>query len=308
MTAAAELPDDRRAHVAKYAKGALIAAGALGQIPTPLDAVGATLDLHPPEDLFNLADAPPGLMARIGALRNKVRGAVAIGERTVLIDKSQALPQQRFTHGHEIGHRGLPWHEDAYFADDTSTLDPDTHDELEAEASAYSAELLFNLHTFAEQAHSSQLGLAPAIDLAETYEASRRAAIRRYVEDGPRPCALLVLGRYLVHPAGKRALKVLTAIESATFRDRFGPAISIFPTTVPVDGVSLGSVAYAALLDRLEGPIGTGEFTVLDSRKGSVNLSFEVYSNTYVVFALLFAKPRFTLRQAVRAEWTEPKA
>src|SRR4051794_29151259 len=190
MTAPVELDADRRAHVARYARGALIAADALHVVPTPLDQVGAALKLHPPQDLFDLADAPPGLKERVKGLAGKVLGALAVRERTVYLDRTQSFPRQRFTHGHELGHRGLPWHEPAYFADDRGTLDPDTLQELEAEASAFSAELLFNLDRFTEQAHAARLGLATPLELADTYEASRRATVRRYVEDSPRACAL----------------------------------------------------------------------------------------------------------------------
>ena len=40
---AAELAVDRRDHVARYARGALQAAGVLGVIPTPLEEVATAL-------------------------------------------------------------------------------------------------------------------------------------------------------------------------------------------------------------------------------------------------------------------------
>jgi IrrE N-terminal-like domain len=304
VTAVADLPEERRAHVAHYAKGALIAAGALGQIPTPLDAVGAALKLHPAEDLYNLADMPPSLRQRIKGLAGKVVGALAVGERTVLIDRSQSRPKQRFTHGHEIGHQGLPWHAQAYFADDNRTLDPYTRNELEAEASAYSAELLFNVGAFTDRAHSTRLGLASALELADVFQSSSTAAIRRYVEDSPRPCALLVLGRFPVYPNGMRSLKVLRTIESATFREQYGPTAHLFPATVPIGASPMGGAAYAALRGTLGTPVGSGEYALLDSRRGSKTLQYEVYSNTYAVFALLYPKPKFTRRKTVRAEWS----
>ena len=169
MTHLVELPTERRLHVARYAGGALVAAGALGKIPTPLDDVAAALNLSSPEDLYDLADVPPGLAARVRRLVGKVAGAFAVRERVVYLDYTQPVPQQRFTHGHELGHRALLWHDSAYYCDDKYTLDPHTRDELEAEANAFSAELLFNLDTFTDQAHASRPGLAPALELADTF-------------------------------------------------------------------------------------------------------------------------------------------
>src|SRR5688572_28756413 len=105
-----ELPTDHRLHIARYARGALVAAGALGKVPTPLEDVTAALNLHQAEDLFALGDnLPPGLMARLSKLGGKLLGGLAIGERKVYIDMQQALPKRRFTHGHELGHAALPW-------------------------------------------------------------------------------------------------------------------------------------------------------------------------------------------------------
>lgn len=303
MGAAEHLPEGRRDHVARYARGALIAADALDVVPTPLDQVGAALSLHPAEDLFNLADAPPGLLKRVKGLAGKVLGALAVRERVVYVDRTQAVPKQRFAHGHELGHKGLPWHERAYFADDRGTLDPDTLEELEAEASAFSADLLFNMDRFTEQAHAERLGLAMPLKLADDFQASRRATIRRYVEDSPRPCALLVLGRFAVRPKGMPSLKVLRALQSASFRAQYGPATTLFPSTLPIDAVPLAASAWAAVNGDLATPTAEGEYTLLDSIKGAAQLRYEVFSNSYASFALLYPKPRMTIKRKVRAEW-----
>lgn len=158
MNRALTLPPGRVEHVARFARGALLAADALGVTPTPLDAVGQALDLHQPEDLLNFEDAPPGLLMRIKALAGKVLGALDVRERVVFIDRTQSYERQRFAFGHELGHAGLPWHRDAYFADDHRTLDPDAHAELEAEANSFSADILFNLQAFGQRAHSTAHG------------------------------------------------------------------------------------------------------------------------------------------------------
>jgi IrrE N-terminal-like domain len=303
MNTAVVLPVERRLHVARYAKGALVVAGAVGHVPTPLDDVAAALKLHPAEDLYDLADAPPAMKQRLSRLKHKIKGVLDVGSRTIYIDRDQLPGQQRFTYGHEIGHGAVPWHKDAYYGDDCSTLDPFTRDELEAEASAFSAELLYNLDEFSVRAHSGRLSLATALDLAEQFGASRHSGIRRYVEDAPRPCALLVIGRYLIHPSAQISLKVLYSVESVHFRERFGPISTCIPEVLPISEYPLAHDAHAVLFRRTSEPVTAGSMTLTDTRRGSTVMNYEVYSNTYRAFALLFPRPRLDLRRPVRAEW-----
>jgi hypothetical protein len=161
------IPVEQRDLVARHARGALVAAGALGTIPTPLDDVAAAMRLHPAEALFDFgADAPPGLLERVSRLAGKWKGAIDIRKRTVYIDRTQPPTQARYTLGHELGHKGLLWHEDAYFADDNRHLDPETRVELEAEANAFSADLLFNLDSYTDEAHGTRLALATPVALS----------------------------------------------------------------------------------------------------------------------------------------------
>ena len=85
---------------------------ALGTIPTPLDDVAAALGLSTPQDLYDLADVPPALAARVRRLAGKVAGAFAVRDRVVYLDSTQPVPQQRLTQGHELVHRALQWHDD----------------------------------------------------------------------------------------------------------------------------------------------------------------------------------------------------
>lgn len=185
-----------------------------------------------------------------------------------------------------------------------AALDPDTDQELEAEACAFSADLLFNLGTFTEQAHSSKIGIAPALELARIYMTSRHSAIRRYVETGPRPVALLVLGRFPVQHNGVRALRVLRGIESPPFRHRYGPIGGCFPRMLPIQESPIARDAFRALKGRLSVPILTGDVTTGDSAKGRVTLDYEVYSNTYQCFILLAPRSRITIAASVRAAWS----
>lgn len=296
------LAPENSGRVARYARGALVAADALDRIPTPLDDVTEALRLGSPQDLFELGDAPPRLQEIVRRLRGKVLGALSVRERVIYVDRSQSRERQRFAHGHELGHDALPWHRDAYWGDDAHTLHPETRHLLEAEANRFGADLLFQLDGFTERAAQSRLGLAVPLDLATRFEASRHASIRRYVETNPRCCALLVFGRYPVYPERQRSLKVLTALESPSFRERYGPIGKLLPRTIPVATFGVARDAYTAITgDNLE-PIISGTTKLTQTKRGPVTLQHEIFSNTYAALALIYRR-RPSVRRTVTAQW-----
>lgn len=275
--------------IRRYARGALIEAGAVGQTPAPLDRINEAVGLHPAQNLFEIgAETPPGIMSIIMKLTGKVLGAVALPEKVGYLDPTQPYERRRFTHGHEIGHKVLRWHHDAYYADDFTRLRADTRDALEQEANAFSAELLFGLERFTEQADS----YAPSIDvplaLNPEYAVSAQASLRRYAEQSSRPLALLALGRYPVHPDGERSLKVMTSqcTQSASFLERYGPITEIAPAALSTARFPLA--AEAAQLD-----IGVGTKTTeitLDTARGQERFEVGLFCNGRLRFALLYRR------------------
>ena len=133
------------------------------------------------------------------------------------------------------------------------------------------------------------------------------AAIRRYVEDSPRSCALLVLGRFPVQQDGLPSLRVLHGIESCGFRHRYGPIESYFPRTLPLRDWQMARDAFTALQGRLAVPILAGDVTTGGTSRGNMNLGYDVYSNTYQCFVLLTPHHRLTIGTPVRAVWNPPR-
>lgn len=289
--------------IEQVARGALRAADVLGVIPTPLEQVGAALQLEEAVDLRELGDLPKGLLNRLERLKGKVLGALAMRERVVYVDKEQSTERARFAYGHELGHEALRWHRDAYYGDDRFTLALESQAQLESEASAFSADLLFQIERFTDESSSSKLGLAVPLELSESYETSRHSAIRRYVERHPSACALLIFGRFLVRPGGKESVKILTSLESAAFRRRFGPIRNCVSPTMGVQESELAHAVQRALRGTLV-PVLEGTVRVAESKRGETEMSFEVFSNTYQAFALIYPRPRFDIRPRVRAEWS----
>jgi len=140
--------------------------------------------------------------------------------------------------------------------------------------------------TFTDQAHSGNLSLASPLELAPVYQTSRHASIRRYVEDSPRPCALLILGRDPVVRDGKPALKVQQGMESASFRDRHGPITQCFPDELRIDQWPFARHARDAVGGAAGGPITHGE-TTSHTSCGKTRFRYEVFFNNYRCFVLL---------------------
>ena len=292
---AASLEDIRR-----YARGALEAADALQRTPVPLSQIEHAVGLLPAQELFaGGAEMPPGIAAIAAKLANKVLGGLAFAEKRVYLNTAdQKLPRQRFVHGHELGHKVLPWQERAYWADDDNTLDPQTRDALEWEANAFSAELLFGLDRFTKMADDWAPGIAVPLHLSGVFETSAHAALRRYVETSSHRVALLTLGRFPRHTRGERLpyLPLMTdqCAESASFRHRFGAVTELASAPLPLaEHPALAAAAKVAPTDVLE----DGDELVIETKRGSTRFQTEAFHNGRLNFVLLHQRGVFSGRR-----------
>ncbi len=282
--------------IRRYARGALRQADVVGVVPVPVELVAETLRFAPPVDLFDLGELPTGLRARLATLKDRVLGALDIREHVIYLDRGQRPERQRFHHGHELGHAVLPWHQDAYYGDDRFTLDPDTEERLDAEASRFSVELLTGVGEFPQQAAQYRLGLGAPLELAERWQLSRAATIRHYVESHPGVCGLLKVGRF----PGLRRVRVLDAFESATFRARYGPMGSSVSDWLAADDCELGAAAYELIGRPGSDAIIEGTHRLPDGR----SLEFELTHTGYFLYAVLFEHARIRLGRRIRPIWT----
>lgn len=290
--------------IRRCARRLLLQADALGRIPTPLEDLTEAAKIESVEDVFEEEELPSGLIAAVRKLKTKVKAALAIRERKIYIARELPEASRRFAHGHELGHDVLPWHREAYRGDDDYTLHPETHNQLEREASRFSAEILFQLDRFTEMAGEYRLGLGGALELSSLWGNSYHSTIRRYVETNPRACALIELGRYPIFPSGRPGLKVLETVESAAFREKFGPIGGLLPSRMALELYPVARDAHRALRGELATPLITGHMTVPDTKRGRVTFDYEIFSNTYRAFALLFRSQRLQLGKKVSALWT----
>ncbi len=98
------------------------------------------------------------------------------------------------------------------------------------------------------------------------------------------------------------ALAILRGIDSASFRDRYGPADGMFPRRLSITHSRIAADAHVALRGIALTPVINGE-TTADTRRGKIRLDYEVYSNTYQCFVLLMPRRRLTSGTFVQAHW-----
>lgn len=277
--------------IRKYARGALRVAGVDDRLPVPIDQIASAVNLHR-EDLYAFSDdAPPEILAILKKIKGRVLGLLSVEERRYYIDSDMPVERQRFTEAHEIGHDALPWHREAYFGEDSTTLAADTKALLELEANQFSAEILFSADRFNREADEWAPSIDVPLGLAGTYRTSAAATIRRYVEGSDRPIALVATGLLRGNVPGLPVFPTLT-IESQAFRRKFGPIRSII-------GPRLNASAYpelASLKPTHRGVIDECE-AQLDTSRGKVKFIAQGFANGYNGFVLLYRRRRLDGQQ-----------
>lgn len=280
--------------VRQYARGALKAADIGDVLPIPLDDITTAVGLHK-QALFDLGDpSMPAEMLRIAKrLTGKLAGAFARREKTVYVDLSLSAPRSRFTHGHELGHNALPWHAEFYHVDDRNTLDPSTTALLEREANFFAADLIFGIERFNDQADNYTPALGAALQLADTFGASKHAALRRYASGSHRPLALVALGQHIDHrPFVSLPVWANQCESSASFNEKFGHV-----STLVGARLSLANHASVHELAGMTRALHDDTMTLrLDTRRGMVNFKAHLFFNGYMRFLLIHEDRRFLAR------------
>jgi hypothetical protein len=257
-----------RRRIERITDDALRAAGVLGVVPTPLDAVARAAGVR--------AIVPmPGLPASVRRTDRRLLGALWFEERALFLDETQSRVRRRFTQAHELVHALCPWHEAVLREDTEDELFRPTRAALELEANAGAGMLIFQRADFAEHAAAGPCSIRTGLALAARYGASRHAALHHYVATHPAPLALLVAGRF---PRRDGGLPVWRGVESAAFAARFGPA-----TARVAQGLEPGS----ALRELAEAARTTSEPPVATVSLGGAAFRAEAWDNRHAVLLAL---------------------
>jgi len=253
----------------------------VGVVPTPLHAVTEAVGLAPIVDIGQL---PPDIAAKKPWAWKRILGALVYRERLAFVDLSQPEPRARLTHGHEIGHRILPWHEGAFQLDGHENLLGMTRERLELEAYLAGGHLLFQGRHFTDQALGYQVSIKTPIALAGDYAASMHATIRYYVVHMPDPVAVLIAGRY--QPA--TSVPVWDSIESPSFLVQFGRLAERIPQgrlqIARGHAKPLGDIANAAITGT---QVASKEMIIPDLRGDRRHFVAEAFFNHHNLFVMV---------------------
>ena len=272
---------DGAAEIDKIARNVLIGSKAWGKFPTPVDQIVSYTELRIAKGV-DLSKVDPGFFAtNLHAFQravSKILGAIQVRERTIYLDLSQKLERQNFIKLHETGHDALPWQHDLYVhLDDEHTLDPDTDDLFERQASQFASATLFQLDRFEDEAAKLPLTIKAPLALAKIFGGSRHAALRRYVEKSSKRCALLVL-----HPAtrnGNYGAVVRNYFQSPSFTLEFG--LLDWPLRCGMEFQFVKDARFGAKLHE------KGHIQLVTGSGASVALDYHYFNNTYCIFILL---------------------
>lgn len=218
---------DKKEDIETIVLDALSKSGSLGVFPTPVEKIIKYADLrvnsrvdlgHIPSTFFAKGDL---LLQRSKAI---IRGALDRREKIIYLDLSQSDHRKNFVKLHEVGHELCGWQGKLLkiLQDTDETLDPDTDEEFEAEANLFASSALFQLQLFNDKMREYPLELNTSLQLSKIFGGSFHAAIRRYVANSPKRCALLILNKEQRTLFSYPKLTLRTYIESASFRNEWG--------------------------------------------------------------------------------------
>jgi hypothetical protein len=293
----ADLASGRR--IAQEVERVLRDAEVRGQLPTPVEDIVAAAGLHRgSDDMFDesvLARAPRELQNLVRGLSGKVRAMLDRREREVYVHPGIQIESRRnFQTLHEVGHDILPWQAEVAYADDDQRLSWSTKIRFEQEANQAAAEMLFQRDLFKTMAAEYEIGFAAIVELCEKVGASIHSGTRRYAETHRAPVCALVFDQ---RPIRKDPLtyRRREAVHSPAWAEQFAPA-TVWPTSLSESHYPFVSdVRQAQFLS----PVG-GEWTYEDLTGERIALNYELFSNSYRTFALIWVPQREWLKRRRR--------
>lgn len=279
--------EKKQKDIHKIALDALSRTRCLGVFPTPVEKILNYADLKINSNV-DLSKAPDTFFSRHNLLLKrglaKVRGVLDRREKIIYLDLGQLEVKKRFVQLHEVGHELLGWQGKLLsYLDDDETLDLDTSERFEAEANFFASSALFQLGIFNDKMAEYPLGLNSSIQLAKLFGSSIHAAIRRYVEQSKKRCALLVLNVDSNGGYCSPTLSLRDYFQSPSFTSEWGLIkwSSTFDQDVPF------------VQDYLSNRKMTNGELVVDSGLEDINCNYQYFFNNYNVFVFMFPKGEY---------------
>jgi len=112
----------------------------------------------------------------------KLMAVLFYDEDRIVVDAALPAIKRDFPSFHEATHRICHWHKPYFYGDTAQTLDPDWHEQLEAEANYGASTMMFCGPVFKREALDSSRDWSSIASLKERYGKSFAITVRQYVE------------------------------------------------------------------------------------------------------------------------------
>ena len=272
---------DASADIEAVAKNLLIGSKALGKFPTPVDDIVRFSELAVSQNV-DLSALHKGFFSEgyelLQSISRKLVGMVDIRKRIIYLDHQQKPNRQNFVKLHEVGHYVLPWQRDIFlYIDDKESIDSETNEIFEQEASYLASSILFQGSVFDDEAAILELSIKSPMFLAQRFGSSHHAAIRKYVLSSSKRCAVLIFNAPL--PGETFTAPLRNCFESTPFLNEFGPLViqSIYGLEFP----------FIREMSRKRRLHTEGKAILLTEGAGEQTFSYHFYYNFYNTFVLI---------------------
>jgi hypothetical protein len=217
----------------------------------------------------------------LDALRKAKLSALWVPDgKRIFIDESVPKPKHRWIQGHEITHGITEWHQTYLFGDNTSTLDPECYEQLEAEANYGAGQLLFLRDLFSREAQDYELTFHNIKLLRTRYGNTLTSTFWRMVED--RDPSSAVFGLVSQHPhypdigEGRDGQPWRDFPRSPAFRKKFSR----------ITPAQMFELIGRHATNRKAGPVIAGTDVITDDNGAVHEVRLEGFCNTYSVMTL----------------------
>jgi len=201
--------------------------------------------------------------------------AVLLAERRrILLDNEVPKPKHRWNEAHEITHDVLPWHDGIAHGDPETTLSQACHAQIEAEANYGAGRLLFLGKQFEEVLRCSPCNFELVQELHADYGNTMTTTLWRVVELSL-DAAFGVISKHPRTVSGAHAGDIRYFVRSPKFEAEFSK----------VKVRQLFDSIRAKCFGR-RGPIGHGEFEIIDDRGDKHEFCFETFFNGHDALSL----------------------
>lgn len=221
-------------------------------------------------------------MLIIEAIRKSSLKALYLPDRKrIFLDAALPELKHRWNEAHEICHSLLPWHQDVMLGDNTYTLLPACHEEVEAEANFGAGKLLFLRERFTEEARSIEPTIGGIRELKRIFGNTISTTLYRFVETIG--VEIPIVGLITGHPHESWRSGDLDAanfcrhfIRSPAFARQFGRTSEsdLFAVVAGYCGAQGG------------GPLGEDEVVLTDDGGDRHRFHFETFFNRYDALTL----------------------